>query len=182
MENPDHSTNNFFGQAGAEIITHLPAPHKGVLGGMVLPMDPAVAPKGAAAKHFPQPATKTARRNGEFVLGATARLVHRFSPHPPAIESQDHCHTLSLVLGSGSISPQPALRGKRWRGVFFEGPEPDQDREGEEIPVWFVFVGDEEAEPLGKTYKCFSFPQAESLAHRMSEDRHLELIQEAMPA
>ena len=68
-----------------------------------------------------------------------------------------------------------------WRGVFFDGPEPDQDSEGDEIPVWVVYVGDEEAEPVGKVYRCHSFAPAQSLAERMAKDRRLELIHEAMP-
>lgn len=69
-----------------------------------------------------------------------------------------------------------------WRGVFFDGPQSDQDHEGEEIPVWFVYVGDEDAEPVGTVYKCHSFKPAEQLAERMSQNRRLELIHEAMPA
>ncbi len=80
------------------------------------------------------------------------------------------------------MGDQGVLPLKPWRGVFFDGPQSDQDQEGEEIPVWFVYVGDEEAEPVGKTYTCLSFNQAEALAQRMAKDRRLELIQEAMPA
>ena len=32
-----------------------------------------------------------------------------------------------------------------WRGVFLDGPEPDEDASGEEIPVWTVFIGNDEA-------------------------------------
>ena len=39
-----------------------------------------------------------------------------------------------------------------WRGVFFDGPEPQQNAEGDEIPTWCLYVGDEEAEPTGTTY------------------------------
>jgi hypothetical protein len=77
---------------------------------------------------------------------------------------------------------RPAPRGKPWRGVFFDGPQSDQDREGEEIPVWFVYVANEDAEPIGRVYRCHSFGPAEALAKRMAKDRRLELIQEAMPA
>jgi hypothetical protein len=69
-----------------------------------------------------------------------------------------------------------------WRGVFFDGPEPEQDRDGEEIPVWTVYVGDENANPLSRVYRVFSFAKAQSLANAMSHDRQLELIAEAMPA
>ena len=89
---------------------------------------------------------------------------------------------LSARLGATTGTPRRARPAKPWRGVFFEGPEPGQDHEGEEIPVWFVYVGDEEAEPVGKVYRCYSFGSAEALARRMAKDRKLELIHEAMPA
>jgi hypothetical protein len=34
-----------------------------------------------------------------------------------------------------------------WRGIFFDGPQSDQNHEGDEIPAWFVYVGDADAEP-----------------------------------
>ena len=69
-----------------------------------------------------------------------------------------------------------------WRGIFFDGPQSDQNHDGDEIPVWFVYVGDEEAEPVDTLYKCHNFTAAEELATRMSRDRRLELIHEACPA
>ena len=91
-------------------------------------------------------------------------------------------HHSSVMLGSGRSRSLWAPPAKPWRGVFFEGPESAQDHEGEEIPVWYVFVGDKDAEPVGKVYHCYSFAPAQSLAQRMAKDRKLELIQEAMPA
>jgi hypothetical protein len=96
-------------------------------------------------------------------------------------EQQPSTRTLSKNLGSHDTRRSKHASG-RWRGVFFEGPEPDQDPEGDEIPVWFVLFGDEQAEPLGKVYRSHSFKLAENLAHRIAGDRKLELIQEAMPA
>ncbi len=69
-----------------------------------------------------------------------------------------------------------------WRGVYFDGPQSDQDAEGEEIPVWIVYVGDEEAEPVSTVYHGYSFARAQDLAHRMAQDRRLELIHEATTA
>lgn len=48
--------------------------------------------------------------------------------------------------------------------------------------MWFVFVGDKEAEPLGKVYHCLSFGPAQDLARRVSRDRKLKLVHEFMPA
>jgi len=68
-----------------------------------------------------------------------------------------------------------------WRGVFFDGPQSDQDAEGDEIPVWVVYVGTEDAEPVGTIYHLHNFNDAAELAQRMAVDRHLELINEANP-
>ena len=69
-----------------------------------------------------------------------------------------------------------------WRGVFFDGPEPAQDREGEEIPVWTVYVGDADAEPVDTVYTCHNFGAAEKLAQAIARDRQFELIHEATTA
>jgi hypothetical protein len=80
-------------------------------------------------------------------------------------------------------NPTPATaQAPAWTGVFFDGPEAEQDREGEEIPVWHVYVGTEDAEPVSRVYRVFSFAKAESLAQAMSKDRRLELVAEAQPA
>jgi hypothetical protein len=69
-----------------------------------------------------------------------------------------------------------------WRGIFFDGPQSDQNHDGDEIPVWVVYVGDAEAEPTDTVYKLHNFKSAEELAKRMAQDRRLELIHEASPA
>ena len=28
---------------------------------------------------------------------------------------------------------------RQWRGVFFDGPQSDQNHDGDEIPLWVVF-------------------------------------------
>jgi hypothetical protein len=71
--------------------------------------------------------------------------------------------------------------GSHWRGVFFDGPQSDQNHDGDEIPAWFVYVGDEEAEPVATVYKFHDFTAAEELAKSMSHDRRLELVHEANP-
>lgn len=70
---------------------------------------------------------------------------------------------------------------RQWRGVFFDGPQSDQNHDGDEIPVWVVYVGDEDAEPIGKVYHLHDFKAAEELAEQISHDRRLELIHEANP-
>ncbi len=83
-----------------------------------------------------------------------------------------------------TVSPphRPTETPSRWTGVFFDGPQPDRDTEGEEIPVWFVYVGDEDAEPLGKVYSVYSYTYAAELARSIARERNLELIDEALPA
>jgi hypothetical protein len=68
----------------------------------------------------------------------------------------------------------PPLPAENWRGVFFDGPQPDQNQDGDEIPAWFVYVGNEEAEPVGKVDKFHDFKAAEDAARRMSRDRRLD--------
>ena len=70
----------------------------------------------------------------------------------------------------------------KYRAVFFDGPQSDRDQDGEEIPAWVVYVGDADAEPTGRIYTLHHFASAELLAHRMAEDRRLDLIHEATPA
>ena len=69
-----------------------------------------------------------------------------------------------------------------WRGVYFDGPQADQNPDGDEIPVWVVYIGDEEAEPTGTVFKCYDFNSADALARRIANDRRLDLIHEASPA
>ena len=84
----------------------------------------------------------------------------------------------------GTANRLPVIRLPRspWRGVFFEGPRPGRDADGEEVPVWVVYVGDKEAKPVGRVYRCYSFSLAEGLARRMAKDRGLELVHEATAA
>ena len=69
-----------------------------------------------------------------------------------------------------------------WRGVFFDGPQSDRNHDGDEVPVWCVYVGDEEAEPVNRIYWLWSYELALDLAQRMARDRRLELIHEAAAA
>jgi hypothetical protein len=69
-----------------------------------------------------------------------------------------------------------------FRAVYFDGPQSDQDKDGEEIPAWVVYVGDEDAEPVSQVYTLHHFKSAELLAYQMASDRRLDLIHEAIPA
>ena len=69
-----------------------------------------------------------------------------------------------------------------YRAVYFDGPQPEQNKDGDEIPVWVVYVGDAEAEPTGTVYKCHQFAAAESLAKQMAADRRLDFVHDASPA
>ena len=69
-----------------------------------------------------------------------------------------------------------------WRGIFFDGPQADTNQDGDEVPVWCVYVGDEEAEPIHRIYWLWSYNLALDLANRMARDRRLELIAEASAA
>ncbi len=89
----------------------------------------------------------------------------------------------SLARQSEATAAQPAGPcGSHWLGVFFDGPQPDQDHEGEEVPVWIVYVGTEDADPIGTVYHVYNFARAQALAERIAKDRNLELIHEATTA
>src|ERR1035438_8111844 len=94
---------------------------------------------------------------------------------------QFHNDRKPLAAHLGDVGNGLTLAVKPWRGVFFDGPQPDPDPEGAAVPVGIVYEGNEAAEPVGQVYQCRSFRGAEALAKRMAKDRHLELIHEAMP-
>ena len=58
--------------------------------------------------------------------------------------------------------------GHQWRGIFLDGPQSDVDAEGEEIPVWTVYVGNDDADPVGTVYRLHHYKSAELLAYRMA--------------
>jgi len=96
--------------------------------------------------------------------------------------TQEEAESMTAHIGPTGTLALPVLIAPQWRGVFFDGPQSDQDREGEEIPVWVVYVGDQDAEPVGTVYHCHDFKVAETLAKRMAKDRQLELVHEAATA
>ena len=69
-----------------------------------------------------------------------------------------------------------------YRAVFFDGPQPDRDQDGEEIPSWVVYIGDDEAEPVSHLQHFRSFQIAEDAARHLASTKHLDLIHEASPA
>jgi hypothetical protein len=70
----------------------------------------------------------------------------------------------------------------RTRAVYFDGPWAEQNHEGEEIPTWLVYIGDEEAEPVSHLITFHSYQIAYDYAQHLAGERRLELIHEASPA
>ena len=68
-----------------------------------------------------------------------------------------------------------------YRAVYFDGPQSDQNHDGDEIPAWFVYIGDDEAEPVSHLSKFHNFDIAEQHAKHLAQSRRLELIHEASP-
>jgi hypothetical protein len=66
--------------------------------------------------------------------------------------------------------------------VLFDGPEPDVNRDGDEVPVWTVCAADEDGDPIGTVYSIYSFSRAEALAQKMADDRRLEYVCDASRA
>ena len=97
--------------------------------------------------------------------------------------SREEAERLSSNLAPAGVGVLAVpIRETPWRGVFFDGPQADRDGEGDEIPAWCVYVGNEEAEPVGKVYRFHDYASADTLARRMAKDRGLEFIHEASPA
>lgn len=96
--------------------------------------------------------------------------------------TQGEAERMTANLGATGTLAVPVVSAPQWQGVFFDAPQPDQDGEGEDILVWVVYVGDQDAEPIGKVYRCHDFQVAEALAQHIARDRHLELIHEATTA
>lgn len=68
--------------------------------------------------------------------------------------------------------------------IYCYGPESGgtDNIQGIEYPEWYVYAGDDEAEPVGKSYTCRSYEGAVTLAHKMAKDRRLPLEMEASRA
>ena len=97
--------------------------------------------------------------------------------------SREEAERLSSNLAPAGVGVLAVpIRETPWRGVFFDGPQSDRDGEGDEIASWCVYVGNEEAEPVGKVYRFHDYASADTLARRMAKDRRLEFIHEASPA
>ena len=69
-----------------------------------------------------------------------------------------------------------------FRAVYFDGPQSDRDREGEEVPSWVVYIGDAEAEPVSHLQHFRSFEIAEQVARHLANTKRLDLIHDASPA
>ena len=68
-----------------------------------------------------------------------------------------------------------------YRAVYFDGPQSDRDHEGEEVPSWVVYIGDDEAEPVSHLQHFRSYEIAEQVARHLASDRRLDLIHDASP-
>ncbi len=57
----------------------------------------------------------------------------------------------------------------------------DYNHDGDENPVWTVYVGNDEEIPVDLVYTCLSFGAAERPTRRIAEARRLERITDATP-
>ena len=73
-------------------------------------------------------------------------------------------------------------RPAKIRRVHCVGPSVEQNRKGEEIPIWRTFLGDSVGDAVGRIYVCLSHETATGLANAMSHDRKLPLVNQAQPA
>lgn len=70
-----------------------------------------------------------------------------------------------------------------WRGVFFDGPVSNSQPStiNSQLPQWVVYIGDEDAEPIGKVYTFHNYQWASDHAQGLARACNLELIDESMP-
>ena len=75
-----------------------------------------------------------------------------------------------------------------WRGVFFDGPEPDAAfyhpifGNRYETFAWCVFIGDENVKPVEPVQWVYTYADGLTLARRTAHDRHLDLVRVATTA
>lgn len=66
--------------------------------------------------------------------------------------------------------------------IIVDGPYPDVDRYGDEIPYWTVCAAGDDGEPTGKIYTCYTHGKALALGRTMAHDRRLELVNDSCAA
>ncbi len=69
-----------------------------------------------------------------------------------------------------------------FRAVYFDGPQSDRNREGDEVPSWVVYIGDEDAEPVTHLQHFRSYQIAEQVARQLASTRRLDFVHDASPA
>ncbi len=69
-----------------------------------------------------------------------------------------------------------------YRAVYFDGPQSDRNREGDEVPSWVVYIGDEDAEPVSHLQHFRSYQIAEQVARQLASTRRLDFVHDASPA
>lgn len=82
-----------------------------------------------------------------------------------------------------SSAPPAPMRIPEPPFVHVDGPYPDQDRWGDEVPVYYVAVcAGETGDAIGKVYQYRNQSAAQDLGWKMARDRRLELVDESSPA
>lgn len=66
---------------------------------------------------------------------------------------------------------------RAWRAVFFDGPFPHLNEEGEIVSSWTVYIGDRDGEPVRPPIaRYLDFKTAEQMAEQQAKSYGLELI------
>ncbi len=69
----------------------------------------------------------------------------------------------------------------RARAVVSDGPFPNENRDGDEVPEWTVSIVDNDGDDL-RTYRVRSLAQCLSMGRTIAKDRRLEWVNEAVAA
>ena len=129
-------------------------------------------PSQKKAEYLPQEA--------EAADGGTSRAAA--GPQLPTSPDSQTLPQAASPVASTTPAASPSTPALVPVAVHFEGPEPDQDSQGEEVPIWFVFAAADTGDPTSRIYRCSTYSAGWGLAQRMAHDRRLQLINEAQQA
>lgn len=88
--------------------------------------------------------------------------------------------TMKSVISK--TSKQPELMITSMHAIYVNGPEPEQDQHGEEIPVWSVYTGDEYGDATGDVQWCYSRYAAQLHAQHLAKSTRLPIEDDSSEA
>lgn len=134
----------------------------------------------------PKPAEPTVAYRYRIAVAVHSLGIYR-ARRDRAQDPDDRAHWNHMIdLARQTVSALQAqadkARNESPLSVNIDGPEPVQDRDGDEVPSWTVCVIDADGDPVGTVYRLTNHGAAVALAARMADDRNLNLQDDSTPA